>query len=317
MRNSDHTGLRNVRKLALSMAMLSGFFTSLFLQGQDVPSKPLSIPVYHPMLINPAFVGSKDFTNISFTTRALKYPDSQVINIHKRIANAEGDYTPLGFGAYAFQEQLEHSWNTGLAAAGTYHFAVDDEHLHNIAGGVTVKGILLVPKKGDESISDTSAAVFRPNMDLGLYYYGPQAFGGMSVTTLLDTKKGDTISSYSHIDREYHVYGGYKFVLSKTHGIVLEPSLHVSLNDSTLTEPHKHLVPYLKLYVQNVYVGTCLKDFDVFALFFQYQFPRLYAGVFLEFPRIGYLNDDNIIFEVSVGVNLGSGGTPHLQYGHW
>jgi type IX secretion system PorP/SprF family membrane protein len=312
-----HTGTRNGRIIILSLALLSGFTTGLFLHGQDVPSKPLSIPVYHPMLINPAFVGSKDFTNISFTTKALKYPDSQVLSIHKRLANAEGDYTPLGLGAYAFHEQLDQSWNTGLAVSGSYHVAVDDEHLHNISVGVTAKGILLVPKKGDESISDTSTSILRPNMDLGIYYYGPHAFGGISVTTLFDTKKGDTLSSYSHIDREYHLYGGYKFVLSKAHGIVLEPSLLVSLNDSTLSEPHKHLVPYLKLYVQNVYIGTYLKDFDIFALFFQYQFPKLYAGVFLEFPRIGYLNDDNIIFEVSVGVNLGTGGAPHLQYGHW
>ena len=91
----------------------------------------------------------------------------------------------------------------------------------------------------------------------------------------------------------------------------------VSVNDSTLSEPHKHLVPYLKVYLQNFYIGTYMKSTDIFALFFQYQFPRFYTGVFLEFPRVGFLNNDNIIFEVSLGINLGQGGDKFLQYRHW
>jgi hypothetical protein len=122
---------------------------------------------------------------------------------------------------------------------------------------------------------------------------------------------------HSPVDREYHLYGGYKFMVSKALGIVIEPSLLVTLNDSTISEPHKHLVPYLKIYLQNFYLGTYLKDLDIFALFFQYQFPKFYTGVFLEFPRVGFLNDDNIIFELSLGVNLGKKGQPFLRYRHW
>jgi len=319
MGNADHISFGRQKSFLRSFLVVISLATGLLLNGQDIPSKPLSIPVFHPMVINPAFVGSKDFTNISLTSRALRYPDSQVLNIHKRMRSRDGDYSGIGLGAYAFQEQLDLSWNTGLAVTGAYHYPIDDDHVHNIAAGVSAKGFLMVPKKGEESVSDTSTTAFRPNMDVGLYYYGPQAFGGLSVTTLLGNgTDGDSIvPTYSHINREYHLYGGYKFVLSKELGIVLEPSLLVSLNDSTISEPHKHLVPYLKLYLENVYVGTYLKDFDIFALFFQYQFPRFYTGIFLEFPRVGYLNDDNIIFELSLGVNLGKGGSSFLQYRHW
>jgi hypothetical protein len=287
--------------------------------GQEVPSKPLSIPVYHPMLINPAYVGSKDFTNISLTTKALKYPDSQVLNLHKRLLTADGEYSHLGFGVFAFQEQWDASWNTGLGVAGSYHFALDDQKLHNLAIGVAAKGILNIPKKGEESVSDTATTFFHPNVDLGVYYYGPKAFAGLSVTTLLDPEREeDTLFAYSDLHRGYHLYGGYKFVVSKSAGIVLEPSLLVSVDDQTIKEFYKHLVPYLKVYLENFYIGTYLKDLDTLALFFQYQFPRFYTGVFLEFPRIGYLNDDNIIFEVSLGVNLGRGGdNTSLQFRHW
>jgi hypothetical protein len=39
--------------------------------------------------------------------------------------------------------------------------------------------------------------------------------------------------------------------------------------------------------------------------------------VFLEFPRKGFLNDDNIIFELSLGINLGLEKRKFLQHRHW
>ncbi len=305
--------------IRLLLFILPGLLPGIFISAQDIPSKPLSIPVYHPMVINPAFVGSKDFTNISLTSKVSKYPNNQILNLHKRLVDPDGNYTNLGVGAYAFQEQFKHSWNTGLALAGSYHIAVDDRHLHNISIGVSAKGVFTIPKKGDEAAADTFKTRFHPNLDAGAYYYGPHAFGGISATSLFENgNEGDTITpSYLQMDRHYHLYGGYKFVVNKQLGIVIEPSLLVSLNDTTLSEPHKHLVPYLKVYLQNFYLGTYLKDLDIFALFFQYQFPKFYTGVFLEFPRVGFLNDDNIIIELSMGVNLGKEGQPFLRYRHW
>ena len=308
------------RKAILKVIVLAlGLLTGIHTFSQDVPSKTLSIPVYHPMVINPAFVGSKDFINISLTSKVSKSPDNQILNLHLRLRDSDGKYTNLGLGAYAFQEQLEHSWNTGLALAGSYHFAVDQQHLHNIAAGFSAKGFLTIPKKGEEPVTDTFETRFHPNMDLGIYYYGPQAFGGISATSLFrNSNDNDSITpSYLQIEREFHLYGGYKIVVSKKSGVVVEPSLLISVNDTSFSEIHKQIVPYLKIYLQNFFVGTYLRDLDIFALFFQYQFPRFYAGVFLEFPRIGYLNDDNIIFEVSLGLNLGSKGEPFLRYRHW
>jgi len=302
-----------------SVLALVGLTLTLLVGAQDVPSKPLSIPVYNPMVLNPAFVGSKDFTNISLTSKVLKNPDSQIINFHKRLNSPNGIFSNFGFGAYAFQEQLDRSWNTGLAFVGSYHIALDDAHIHNISIGSSLKGFFNIPKKEDESVSDTSVSIFNPNMDFGVYYYGPTAFAGLSVTSLFGTRITEEVSidSDAYISREYHFYGGYKFLLNRSNSIVLEPSLLISLNDSTISEPQKHLVPYLKLYLQNFYIGTYVKSFDVFALFFQYQFPRFYTGVFLEFPSSGFLNDDNIIFEISMGVNLGKGRHTFLQYRHW
>jgi type IX secretion system PorP/SprF family membrane protein len=291
----------------------------MIIYGQGVPSLPLSNPVYNPIVLNPAFVGSKDFTNISLTSKVLKSPDSQVLSLHKRMVGSRGTYLKFGIGTYLFQEQLENSWNSGIAMAGSYHYALDKESIHNIAAGATLKGIFNIPGKNDEVSPDTTSSSFSPNMDLGIYYYGPTAFAGLSVTSLLGTSLSDgmTVESEAYVPREYHFYGGYKFILSRKNSIVLEPSVLLSLNDSTLSEPQNFIIPYLKLYLQNFYIGSYFKSLDQLALFFQYQFPRFYTGVFLEFPRIGFLNDENIIFEMVLGINLGGSGHNFLKYRHW
>ncbi len=284
---------------------MAGIFFNLALCGQTIPSGPLSIPVYHPVVLNPAYAGSKDFTNIGFTSKAIKNPYHQILSFHKRLASSSGNFSKFGLGSYTFLEQLDQSWNTGLAIAGSYHYTLDASRVHNLSGGAALKGIFNIPKSSDEDIGDSLSTTFTPDMDLGLYYYGPSAFAGISVTSLFDLSRG------------YHLYGGYKFLLNRNLSIVLEPSLLVSLNDSTMGEPIEQITPYLKLYMQNFYVGTYIKSNHLFALFFQYQFPRFYTGVFLEFPWKGYLNDDNIIFELSVGINLGMEKQKILQHRHW
>jgi len=299
--------------------VIAGMVSCWSLDAQEVPSRPLSIPVYHPMVLNPGYVGSKDYTNIGLTSRIYKVPDNQIIAFHKRMAGTNGFFSNVGIGGYVFQEQLEQSWNTGLAVSGAYHYSIDEARLHNISGGATLKGILHVPKKLAEIPGDSLSSSFRPNMDLGVYYYGPNAFAGISVTTLFGSKHNDTPGDNNEaaFPRQYHLYGGYKFLLSRKNAIVLEPSLLISVEDSTFSEMHKHMVPYLKLYLENFYIGTYVKSKDLFALFFQYQFPRFYTGIFLEFPRVGFLNEDNIIFEVSLGINLGKGDQRFLQFRHW
>jgi len=302
-----------VKRSSLVLAVL---FLSGSLAAQKVPSLPLSIPVYHPMVLNPAFAGSKDFVNFSLTSKISKYPNNQIFNYHQRLKSGDGSFSKLGGGAYLFHERLEKSWNMGLAVAGAYHISLDQEKIHNLSVGASLKGFFTTPRSDEGQYPDSLGTAFRPNLDLGVYYYGPKAFGGLSVTTLAPGAL-DSTQIYAYIDREYNAFGGYKFVVSRTHGIVVEPSLLLSVNDQSIKEAHKHLVPYLKIYLQNFYVGTYLKDLDIFALFFQYQFPRFYTGVFLEFPRVGYLNDDNIIFELSMGLNLGDGGAVFSQYRHW
>lgn len=309
---------RGSRTASFGLALLLSSFSAILLQGQSAPSKLLSIPVYHPVVLNPAYTGSKDFSNISLTTKASKWPDTQILNYNTRLFSPGGKFSNWGIGAYAFQEQFDLSWNTGVSVSGAYHLALDRQKLHFLSFGAALKGVIAVPKETDESSSDSLSTKFRPNMDLGIYYYGTNAFAGISSTTIFGTDiNGDSSLAYSNFDRQYNFLVGYKFLISKKHGIVIEPSLLASLDDETISDPLEQIVPYLKVYLNNFYIGSYLKDLDIFALFFQYQFPKFYTGVFLQFPRVGYLNDENIIFELSAGMNIGKGSPTFTQHRHW
>ena len=201
--------------------MAVGVTVGCSLAAQSVPSRPLSIPAYHPMVLNPAYAGSKDFTSISLTSRIYNVPDNQILNFHQRLTGPAGDFSSLGVGGFLFQEQKENFWNMGLAGTVAYHQPLDQAKLHNISAGATLKAILITPKKNGENPMDSIQTAFRPNMDLGVYYYGPSAFAGVSVTTLFGTRQEEdlTAGSDSYIPREYHLYGGYKFLLSRKNAI--------------------------------------------------------------------------------------------------
>lgn len=309
---------RGSRTASFGLALLLSCFSGILLQGQRAPSKLLSIPVYHPIVLNPAYTGSKDFSNISLTSKASKWPDTQILNYNTRLLSPGGTFSHWGLGAYAFQEQFDLSWNTGFSVSGAYHYALDHQKLHFLSFGAALKGVIAVPKETGENSSDSLSAKFRPNMDLGIYYYGTNAFAGISSTSIFGTDiNGDSSLAYSNFDRQYNFLVGYKFLISKRLGIVIEPSLLISLDDETISEPLDQIVPYLKIYLNNFYIGSYLKDLDIFALFFQYQFPKFYTGVFLQFPRVGYLNDENIIFELSAGLNLGKGSPTFTKHRHW
>ena len=313
MIRKEHTA----RLLWIILLLVPGLLAPLHLAAQKIPSKPLSNVIYSPLVINPAIGGSKDFTAININSSVLKSPNNQLFSFHKRKTEPLGSYSRFGFGSYLFNEKLEGSRNTGLAVTGAYHISLDQDRVHNVAVGAALKGIVNLPS--GEGESGDSASTFNPNADFGIYYYGPSGFAGISTTSLFGTQDtaGTLYGTESYVPREYHLYGGYKFVLSRKNSIVLEPSLLLSLNDSTFSSPQDHITPFIKLYMENFYVGTYYKSLDHLALFFQYHFPRFYAGVFLEFPRVGFLNDDNIIFEINLGVNLGKNQKSINQHTSW
>jgi len=300
------------RKLVL---LFIGSMTFSLLSAQQIPSNPTSYPVFTPFLINPAIVGSKDVNQLNLMLKANGSPGSQMVNYSSRIQNSKMvndspetlSFSNIGIGGYIFHDMLRNSRNIGAGVSAAYHIPLGVDKVSGISVGASFKEVYNALTEEGEAYTGGSNSM-NPNADLGLYYYAARGFIGVSATNLLSAKADSILGpgEEAYIPSSQHLYGGYKILLNRKNAIVLEPSLLISINDFSFTGIDEHIVPYLKLYIQNFYLGTYYKNIDTLSLFFQYQLPRFYTGIFVEFPRKSMLNSEVLTIEISFGLKLGN-----------
>jgi type IX secretion system PorP/SprF family membrane protein len=294
--------------------------------AQQTPLTPLANRVFTPFVINPAIAGSKDFIDIDFAAVIQGADKSQILSANSRIAKRGPTYfgapvskqfTPFGVGAYFFNDRAGLSRNIGFGATGSYHMPLDEKNLSFLSGGITVKGIYNMMDSIPEVAPSKNS--FIPNIDAGVYYYGQNLFAGISVGNLL----GNMLDSAENViydvpvSRQYFLIAGYKFVVSRSLNIVLEPSLIINLNDSLNFDKKETYNPMLKLYMEDFCVGAYLHDYHNMTFFFQYRFPKLYLGTLVDFPRDVPFYKKDLVIEIAVGLNFGKTSSLSPLNRHW
>ncbi len=161
----------------------------------------------------------------------------------------------------------------------------------------------------DTGIADEGSATknsFFPNIDAGVYYYGTNLFTGFSAVNILGNPgKADSLGNYEiPLPRQYFFTIGYKFILSKSQNIVLEPSLLIDATDSTFSDIKDNITPILKLYLDNICLGSYFLTDGNTSFFFQYRFPRISLGAFYELPRKTAYYKKPPIVEFTLGWNF-------------
>ncbi len=227
-------------------------------------------------------------------------------------------YTRFGVGAALFNNVIGPSRNLGLTVAGSYHIPLNDKNLSFLSVGTAVKGIYNM----SDSVPDYSAPpknTFIPNLDFGIYYYGQSLYAGISATNLLGNMldSSDLVVYNVPVSREYFLIAGYKFVISKSLNIVIEPSLIIDLNDSLNFDKKETYNPMLKIYLEDFCLGGYLHDYDKFTFFFQYKFPRLYLGTLVDFPRDVPFYKNDLTIEIAAGINFGAVSRSSSAKWHW
>ena len=298
---------------------------SISLSGQHTPYNPISNRVFTPFIINPAIAGSKDFMalNLSGTIQGENY--SQLLSGNSRIAKkgpryfgapVSKSFTRIGIGAALFNDVSGPSRNLGLSIASSYHIPLNDKNLTFLSAGVAVKGIYNMT----DSVPDPGAPArnaFIPNADAGIYFYGQKFHIGLSATNILGSMT-DSINMAIYkipVSRQYFFISGYKFVLSKSLNIILEPSLIVNLDDSLDFSDKNSYNPMLKLYMDAFCIGSYLHSYDNLTFFFQYKFPSFYIGTLVDFPRNVPFYKKDLTVEIAAGFNFGgTGSSPRNRY---
>jgi type IX secretion system PorP/SprF family membrane protein len=301
------------------------------LVGQQTPLDPVSYRIFSPFILNPAIAGSKDFSSVDLISGWLGKSNSQIISVNSRLTKKGSGYfmspgtkkfSGLGIGGSLFNGKKSPSQNTGFSAACSYQIPVDKQFLSFLSFGAAVKGVFNIMdsiSSPDSGIRIPEKRTFYPNLDAGIYYYGPKLFAGISVTNILGNPEDpDSLGVFRiPVSRQYFFSAGYKILLNKSLGIVLEPSLILSVDDSLTPGITNILKPMLKLYMQNFCMGTYINNYDNISFFLQYKYPRFYLGTYFEIPGNTPYYKKELNVEIALGINFSPIKSRYLKYYHW
>lgn len=303
-------------------------FSFCISKGQQTPLSPVSYWVFAPYIYNPAIVGSKDFLTIGANVAFHGESNSQLISGNTRITKTNSgyfsspdiiEYKNTGIGGSVFKDKDGLSRNTGLSIAGSYQIPLSTLELSFLSFGASVKGVYSSISSDSAELKNTLRKTFYTNIDLGIYYYGTNFFTGVSVDNIRGSPwKPDTLGLYKvPVSRQYFLTAGYKFLLSKSLNIVLEPSFLISATDSIFGKLADHINPILRLYLEDFCIGTSFRSGGKISIFGQFRYPRFYVGAFYELANKTpyYKNKPNV--EFTLGINIQTDKSRLTNHSHW
>jgi hypothetical protein len=226
------------------------------------------------------------------------------------------EFQNMGIGGSVYNEADTLVRNSGISASLSYQIPLNSHKLSFLSFGVSVK------EEYHTITTETRNPVekkFYPNLDAGIYYYGPTFFAGISVINMLGSPwKPDTLGVFKvPVSKQYIITSGYKILISRSLNIVLEPSLFILTTDSTFQKISDNIHPILKLYLADFCVGTSFSRNNKISFFAQFRYPRFYLGAFYELPKKTPYFKIKPIIELTFGLNIQADKTNMSNRNHW
>jgi hypothetical protein len=295
--------------------------------GQQIPHYPLSSPVFSPYLLNPASAGSTDFFNADlysgWSDGYISFLAGGSARIGKPFKNHNSlplisDFTNIGVGGYIFNERNGLYNNTGSAAIFSWHFKISADALRFISIGTSAKAVYST-YSGEPNIGRPRCYSLYPDIDLGVYYYSPALYAGISGLNLIrDITVSDTTGySLPKICRHLNLLVGYRQVISRSYNILIEPSIIVSEDYHFSGKVKDMLSPMLKVYAGMFCAGSYLRNLDRASFFFIYKYPKFDLGAYFEMPGKTAYFKSPLFAELKIGVNISAIRFGTGSYNHW
>jgi len=312
------------KKVIFVLTLMSIFNVS---HGQQIPLNPVSYRLFNPFLFNPAIAGSKDFFSVDLLAGFLGKNNSQVISGNTRLMKKIPyhvsspkilNYSNIGIGASVFHDFNNISRSAGISAAGSYHLRLERKALTFLSFGASAKGIYH-HFEGDSELNIPSKTFIIPDFDAGIYFYNPNIFIGVSANNILGKHEDpDTLDTYTiPISRKYLFHAGYKFVISKSLKVVMEPSVIAVTDDSLNFDLKEMIKPALRLFIGDFCLGTYFNDFDKISFFFQFKYPSFYVGSYFEMPKNSPFYKKSLTAEIAFGINFWGNKSGYTDGSHW
>ncbi len=314
------------RKTLFFLLFISGL---LSVSAQQMPVNPVSYRIFSPFILNPAISGSKDYLSIDILGGFTGKSHSQMVSGNARIERKTSGYGPsgriysftnIGTGGFFYNDfnSNDSIHNAGIGGTGSYHFPLNKRGLSFVSVGASVKGMYHF-YEGDPDRGMPSGEFYFPNVDVGVYFYNPIYYAGVSATNLIDPPS-DTLGGIIYkvpVSRQYNFIAGYKFLINRDLNLIIEPSVIIHTDDSLGFDPKENIEPALKIYAGNFCLGTYFNDFNKISFFFQYRYPKFYVGTFFAIPKDSPFYKKSPTAEIALGINFSRNQSGYTQNGHW
>ncbi|GAB4401009.1 MAG: type IX secretion system membrane protein PorP/SprF [Microscillaceae bacterium] len=201
--------------------------------------------MFNKLFFNPAFAGVEHKTLVHFIHRAQwtgyqpsfddgRAPNTQVLGFNTALLRFNS-----GIGAHIVVDRLGPLTNLELQFSYAYHIKLNkDTRLSlGLRGGMYSRIIdfdkyRFAQPDDPLDVQNGSESVIKPDMAVGIYYYSPTFFGGLSANHLTQSEFnfGDGFNRDALVN-SFYLMGGYRFKMDRQEKWVLTPSLLVKASE--------------------------------------------------------------------------------------
>lgn len=204
-------------------------FCNLSVMAQQDPL--FSQYMFNKLLVNPGYAGSTETFSVDLLSR---YQWVGIEGAPRTITLAAQTLVGenVGLGGYVYRDELGPTINQGAMA--TYSYRVMTRHgwlSFGIQGGFKYFDFdwnAITTQNPDHMFDPQDVRQFTPDVNLGVYYYTPRFFAGLSSKQLLENEYGSFTtttgsSSFSLLSRHFYLMTGMAFPLNDK--MVFRPSV--------------------------------------------------------------------------------------------
>ncbi len=195
-------------------------FCNLSVMAQQDPL--FSQYMFNKLLVNPAYAGSTEMFSVDVLDRYQWVgidgaPRTMTLAAH----TLAGDH--VGLGAYVYRDELGPTINQGAMA--TYSYRIQTRKgwfAFGIQGGIKYFDFdwnAISTQYPDQTFDPQDVRRVTPDVNLGLYYYTPRFFAGISSKQLFENEYGNFTtsggkSSFSRLSRHFYLMSGMAIPLN-------------------------------------------------------------------------------------------------------
>ena len=227
------------------------FCCSFLLKGQQEVT--FSQYMFNHQSLNPAYVGSKDYTQFVLLHRAqwmnfTGSPESQAFTFNHKMSQKK-----IGFGITGINDKIGPISGSRVSIDLAYHLAINEGYLAiGIKTGMTNfnfdKNIIQTTEANDQAFTFDDEGKFIPNIGFGIYYHRPRWYAGFSVPWFIEDK------SFNIQRHHYIILGG---LLKISNGFDVKPSV---LFKHTVGSPFGYDLSLLFVYKTLFWIGPQIRS---------------------------------------------------------